>query len=263
MESDMAGHIRRRGKCSWELKWELPRDATTGKRETRTKNVRGTKKDAETALREILHSLDHGTYLEPSKITVGEFLVRWLEDVARPRVEASTYEFYFSMVRTRLIPGLGGIRLIDLHPMRIQQWYATLLESGRKDGRRQCSFFLRCFYSLALVKVFTTHCRRYYSSTFPITYSLTAYHIPFSFAGASDVLGNGIFLVKGPASSITLVDRCDISRSDKNKDDSLQCQTNSVLLRPSTTAQARSHRSFRRCATISATIAQSLIFAIS
>jgi hypothetical protein len=28
------------------------------------------------------------------------------------------------------------------------------------------------------------YCRRYYSSTFPIIYSLTAYHIPFSFADA-------------------------------------------------------------------------------
>jgi integrase len=136
MEADMAGHIRRRGKSSWELKWELPRDRATGKRATRTKNIRGTKKDAEAALREILHSLDRGTYLEPSKITVAEFLVRWLDDVARPRVEASTYEFYSSMVRTRLIPALGSIRLVDLHPMRIQQWYAILLESGRKDGRR-------------------------------------------------------------------------------------------------------------------------------
>jgi hypothetical protein len=44
-------------------------------------------------------------------------------------------------------------------------------------------FFLRRFYSRTLVKLFATHCRRYYSSTFPITYSLTAYHIPFSFAG--------------------------------------------------------------------------------
>jgi hypothetical protein len=44
-------------------------------------------------------------------------------------------------------------------------------------------FFLRHFYSRTLVKVFATHCRRYYSSTFPIKYSLTAYHIPFLFAG--------------------------------------------------------------------------------
>ena len=120
----MAGHIRRRGKSSWELKWELPRDAATGKRISRSKTVRGTKKDAETELRRILYSLDRGSYVDPSKLTVGEFLVRWLVDAARPAIEASTFEFYHPIVHRRLIPALGTTRLLDLHPLRIQQWYS-------------------------------------------------------------------------------------------------------------------------------------------
>jgi len=52
-------------------------------------------------------------------------------------------------------------------------------------------FFCDAFIPGTLLKVFGTHCRRHYSSTFPITYSLTAHRIPISFAGASEVLGNG------------------------------------------------------------------------
>jgi hypothetical protein len=133
----MSGHnFRRRSISSWEIKWELPRDLATGKRVTRTKNVRGTKKEAETELRRILYSLDHGTYVEPSKLTVGELLLRWLEDAARPAIAASTFETYSSIVHRRLIPALGATRLLKLHPLHIQQWYTTLLESGRKDGRQ-------------------------------------------------------------------------------------------------------------------------------
>jgi hypothetical protein len=41
-----AGHIRPRGEGSWELKFDAGRDPATGRRMTRYKTVRGTKKDA-------------------------------------------------------------------------------------------------------------------------------------------------------------------------------------------------------------------------
>jgi integrase len=67
---------------------------------------------------------------DPSKLTVGEVLVRWLEDAARPRIEASTFEFYSLVVHQRLIPALGGIRLANLHPLHTHKVLAQALEQA-------------------------------------------------------------------------------------------------------------------------------------
>src|SRR5437016_475888 len=70
----MPGTIRKRGAQTWELRIELGRDPTTGKRRFRYKYMRGTKKAAEQALTEILHKRDTGIDIVPGKITVGEYM---------------------------------------------------------------------------------------------------------------------------------------------------------------------------------------------
>lgn len=72
----MKGHIRQRSKGSWSLVIDVGRDEETGKRHQRWHTVKGTKRDAERALREILHSLERGTYVAPSTLTVGEWLMQ-------------------------------------------------------------------------------------------------------------------------------------------------------------------------------------------
>ena len=76
---------------SWQLIYELPRDAD-GKRKQGRQTVHGTKRDADTKLREILTALDRGGYTTPTKETVGAFLERWLESYgatnASPRTQS-------------------------------------------------------------------------------------------------------------------------------------------------------------------------------
>ena len=43
----MTGHVRRRGKASWEIKFDLGRDPATGKRRIRYHSFKGTKRAAE------------------------------------------------------------------------------------------------------------------------------------------------------------------------------------------------------------------------
>lgn len=56
----MAGSIRKRGENSWEIQITLGKDPVTGKKKRIYKTVKGTKKEAEKVLREILHQVDHG-----------------------------------------------------------------------------------------------------------------------------------------------------------------------------------------------------------
>jgi integrase len=78
----MRGHIRQRAKGSWTIVFDLRIDAATGRRRQKSQTVKGTKRDAERALREVLLSVEQGSYLKPNKMTLGELLRQWLRDYA-------------------------------------------------------------------------------------------------------------------------------------------------------------------------------------
>jgi len=76
----MTGNITRRGASSWRLKFEAgERDPVTGARRTRFVTVRGTKKDAQRELIRLLAEVENGTAVDPSRVTVAEYLRCWLD----------------------------------------------------------------------------------------------------------------------------------------------------------------------------------------
>ena len=129
----MSGSIIRRGKQSWRCKFDIGR-GPDGKRQTRYLTVRGTKKDAQGALITALAAVNEGTHVDPSKLSIGEFLERWLTDYAASAVSGKTLERYREHVDKHLVPGLGTISLKDLKPLDIQGYYARALASGRLKG---------------------------------------------------------------------------------------------------------------------------------
>lgn len=90
----MSGHIRRRGERSWELKFDLGVDPVTGKRETRYASVKGTKRDAQAKLTELLSEHARGVLVDASKETLSEFMSRWDTDWAIHNVSLKTAERY-------------------------------------------------------------------------------------------------------------------------------------------------------------------------
>jgi integrase len=84
----MTGHVRRRGERSWELKYDIGCDAS-GRRKTRYASFKGTKKDAEIELAKLVTAAAQGEQVDPSKITVSEFLDRWERDWAASNVTTS------------------------------------------------------------------------------------------------------------------------------------------------------------------------------
>lgn len=131
----MRGHIRKRSKDAWTVVIDVGRDPSTGKRHQQWVSVKGTKKDAERKLAELVHQVDTGGFVRPAKVTVAEFLDRWLHDYAWPNLAPRTAEGYEQIIRGHLIPGLGYIPLIQLRPEHLQQYYADKLASGRRDGK--------------------------------------------------------------------------------------------------------------------------------
>ena len=64
----------------------------------------------------------------PSRLTVGEWLDYWLEQIIRPNREDTTYYCYRGMARNHIIPALGQVPLQQLDPYRIQRYYGDMLQ---------------------------------------------------------------------------------------------------------------------------------------
>jgi integrase len=95
-----------------------------------------TREDAEFALAEVLQEVDADSYVEPSLITVEQFLTeQWLPAVQPPRLEATTWAEYRRKIRNQIVPRIGDIRLQKLKPVHLNGLYADLLANGRTDGK--------------------------------------------------------------------------------------------------------------------------------
>jgi integrase len=130
----MRGHLRKRGRASWEIKIEVgPREAD-GRRHTQYHTVRGSKRDAERALTAVLAELDSGSYVAPSTLTMAEFLTNWL-DAARDRLAPKTAERYDELCRHQIVPFLGAVKLQALKPPQIEAWHRQLRTAGSAGSR--------------------------------------------------------------------------------------------------------------------------------
>ena len=125
----MTGHMERRGKGSWRITVELAPDPVIHRRRKRTFTIHGTKKEAGRALTEALRLRDQGIDIAPNRITVAEYLERWLSDYAEPNVAPSTLQRYQQICR-RLAEHLGALRLQALRPAHIQTTYSRLRENA-------------------------------------------------------------------------------------------------------------------------------------
>ena len=127
------GCITKRSNGSWALIIDIGRDPVTRKRRQKWLTVRGTKRDAEKKMSEVLHELDTGVYVEPSKLTLADYLERWLKDYASIAVRPRTLAGYRQKL-THVTMHLGSVSLSELRPDHLQGLYRKLLENGRVDG---------------------------------------------------------------------------------------------------------------------------------
>lgn len=129
----MTGHVRRRGERSWELKFDLGTDPQTGRRLTRYHSFKGTKREAQAELTRLMAGAADGNYVDPSKLTLTEYLDRWERDWAAVHVSPKTIERYRELLRIHVRPHLGAVRLQRLRPVNLGELYAKLLREGRGD----------------------------------------------------------------------------------------------------------------------------------
>jgi len=124
-----AGQIIKRGENTWLVRIFTGRD-TRGKRSYLNKTIRGTKKTAQSYLTDTLATMNKGTFVAPSPLTVDEYLDQWLQDAARGRLRERTFADYSEILKRYVRPALGRKKLSNLRPLDIQIVYTKMLDRG-------------------------------------------------------------------------------------------------------------------------------------
>lgn len=125
----MAGQIIKRGDRTWLVRIFMGRD-TNGKQRFHHKTIHGTKRDAERYLTATRREMDLGVFVEPTSISVKEYLDRWLRDAARPRVSRRTADGYAGLLERYVYDALGYKRLDKLQVLDIQSVYGEMQARG-------------------------------------------------------------------------------------------------------------------------------------
>ena len=125
----MKGSLRQRSPGSWELRVDIGRDAF-GKRQRKSKTVRGTKTHAQRVLREMLTALDKGIGLTTEKILLRDWLARWMAERITPHRRQKTKERYQEIIDRHIVPLIGHINLEKLGPSHIQALESKLSAEG-------------------------------------------------------------------------------------------------------------------------------------
>src|SRR5262245_19910590 len=137
MRNQGQGHIRQRGKQSWQLKFDLGRDPASGKRLSRYVSFEGTKREAQAELNRLLNRRNEGTYVDPSKMSVAEYLEHWLAVDIERRVANKTAVRHRQIVQHQIAPRLGDIPMRKLTAVHIEAFEANLQREGYVKGRKR------------------------------------------------------------------------------------------------------------------------------
>lgn len=128
------GTIYKRPDGLWTAQIIVGYDLKTGK--PKRKSFYGkTRQEVANKLAEVIQELNTGTFIEPSKITFGEWLDKWLVEYKKSQIKPTTYESYEVIINTHIKPALGNIPLAKLQPHMLQAFYNDRLESGLSTRR--------------------------------------------------------------------------------------------------------------------------------
>src|SRR5262245_55980067 len=109
----MKGHVRERGAGHWYAVIDR-RDPKTGARKRKWHSLPGCtgKRQAQVECARLVSELKGGTYIDPSKLTLGQWIDQWIEAGGPGRRQKKpsqrTLERYGQLLRTHIKPALGN-----------------------------------------------------------------------------------------------------------------------------------------------------------
>lgn len=124
-----------KGTGRWYVVIDLDRDPGTGARRRKWHSGFGSKREAERGLAKMLAARDEGIYVQPRRLTLGNFLSeQWLPAI-ESTVRPTTFHGYSRHVALYVNPRLGAEQLQRLTPDQLSQFYRELQRAGGQDGK--------------------------------------------------------------------------------------------------------------------------------
>jgi integrase len=129
------GSIFQRSDGKWCATLNIGYNAN-GKRQRRT--VYGkTKREVQQKLTRLQNQKLDGKLGDATKVTVAQYLARWLQDSVRTRSAGTTYARYKGIVTNHINKHVGGVKLASLTPAHIQGMYAAMERDGASLSARE------------------------------------------------------------------------------------------------------------------------------
>lgn len=128
------GSIRQRSDGRWEARITVGTDPGTG-RPVRRSIYGNTQKEVLVAMRDAQKSVDDGLYIEPTRLTLAQWLDIWQRDYLLSQ-KYGTVKTYRAQIATHIKPALGAVKLSKLTPHLVQSFYNDLLARGRTVPKR-------------------------------------------------------------------------------------------------------------------------------
>lgn len=109
-----------------------------GKRLRHTKTVIAKdERHAQKLLNQFEAEVIGNNFTKMGKMLFSDFAPYWQENYAKSNIEDRTYQTYDEIVKLRLVPAFGKLRLEQIQPHHILQFYENLQEDGiRKDKKK-------------------------------------------------------------------------------------------------------------------------------
>ena len=108
----------------WEARYSNGFDPGTGKQIQ--KSISGkTQKEVAQKLKAVTNSIDEGSYIAPSKLTVAEWMDMWQAEYLG-NIKPSTLSSYKATIKRHIVPNIGALKLESLTTHQIQTFYNAL-----------------------------------------------------------------------------------------------------------------------------------------
>ncbi|RJQ32950.1 MAG: hypothetical protein C4589_00085 [Peptococcaceae bacterium] len=124
------GTIRKRKDGACEARVTAGVNPATGKQKQISKYFKK-REEAKDWLAKAVHEQATGRFVDPDKITVGQWLDRWLNDYKKTKLRSTTWENYETMARVHIKPEIGYIPLQKLQAGDLQRLYNQKLKDKK------------------------------------------------------------------------------------------------------------------------------------
>ena len=121
--------VNRNGKIYKYWEGRITVESDTGKQKQQSISGK-TKKDVSAKMNTLLYELQQGSYIEPTKLLLNEWLDRW-ESKYLISVKDSTAILYSNTLQLYIRPELGQIRIQELSTEKIQGFYKKLFRPSK------------------------------------------------------------------------------------------------------------------------------------